>query len=294
MTSEQEEKNISDGKDAKINNSELDAVKKDTYVKIKSEFPGISQELTDTFLKYFYQDNSIKYKTSNRDIVTKADLEIEKIFTSFIHKRFPKHRVVGEETYDPHEKERSDWVWYIDPIDGTTNFAHHNEECAIMVGLLHKHRPFYSWINFPVKNQTYTSIPNEGCYLNGQQIVRIHDREVELNNSLLGVLQERSLEEFTKIYKNVWNKNQGTRIYGCSASLFCRLATGELDASIIKESYIWEYASGLLIASESGCSTHVVNGNLFNDKKTDLILARDKGLLNNLIPLVNIQKEKLE
>jgi len=99
---------------------------------------------------------SVSYKESQFDVVTDIDQGIEMLFRIWIKRHFPEHKIIGEEGYKD-QITSSDYVWFVDPIDGTANFVKGKDKVTFQVGCMYKGNHFASYMGLPFVNQTYVS-----------------------------------------------------------------------------------------------------------------------------------------
>ena len=213
-------------------------------------------------LDYYNKEFNLKHKVG-RDIVTQADLDSEKAIIDQIKKDFPDHRILSEECGD--KKEVSDYMWIIDPIDGTMNFAKGMEEYCISIGVEHKGELVFGIIHKPKTNQTYFAEKGKGAFLDGKQIKVSH--ETEYKDMTLGTdcshVDEVQKENFEKL-TNMCTDFRTIRIMGSTALHLARLAEGHLDLYYKNRFHYWDFAAGTLILQEAGGKITDFDGNPIN------------------------------
>lgn len=107
----------------------------------------------------------IKEKTGPHDLVTEADHACSHVLTTGLRKRFPDNVIISEED-DSHDQEiSSEYIWLVDPIDGTDNYVKNDGQYCVMIGLLHNLKPVFGWIYAPVTERLYFGGPNHGSFL---------------------------------------------------------------------------------------------------------------------------------
>ena len=220
--------------------------------------------------KYFHEKLTISTKSTDRDLVTKADLESEKIILNSIKKNFPKHAVLSE------EKGRigtSEYIWVVDPIDGTTNFAHKYPIFSIAIALIKRGQIILSVTLDPMQDEIFAAEKRKGATLNGQPI---HVSECNSISSALiatGFPYDRetnprnNLDEFGKIMPRV----QGIRRSGSAALDLAYVACGRLDGYWEFHLRSWDFAGGALLVEEAGGYITDVNKAPVSLESTSLI-----------------------
>lgn len=193
---------------------------------------------------------TIEQKSSNIDLVTETDEQVEKLLIEGIRKKFPDHEFIGEEdSCDGKKAVLTDApTWIIDPVDGTMNFVHSFPHSAISVALLVKKVAEIGIVYNPVLGQKFTARRGQGAFLNGNQI---HvSGEKELSKALLttefGTSREEEktkvvLENITKLVRMA----HGFRSLGAAALNICMVACGGADAYYEFGIHAWGSRDGL-------------------------------------------------
>ena len=109
----------------------------------------------------------IKYKRRS-DLVTVADRRSEALIVGRLRERFPDHAIVAEE--GGNHRSSSDYCWYVDPLDGTTNYAHGFPVYCVTLGLAYRGEVIAGVVYDPTRNELYTAERGAGAYLNGQRL----------------------------------------------------------------------------------------------------------------------------
>jgi myo-inositol-1(or 4)-monophosphatase len=216
---------------------------------------SIITEAGQIALKFFNElnENNIYKKGLGLDIVTQADLEIEKYLRRRIKSRYPNHGILGEEEgLDI----GNNYKWIIDPIDGTVSFLHGQLHWGISIALSVDDVVVLGALNCPAYNYLFFAEIGKGAMLNNKQIApsNIHD----LNQACVctGFCCVRSLWEVNnlEIFTDVAKKVQGIRRLGSIATDIAFVACGKLDACWEMNVNLYDVAAALLIAKESGAS----------------------------------------
>lgn len=242
-----------------------------------------------TFLGSFYDKNYSSKEKNHGDFVTEIDLKIERSFRDFIKVNYPTHSIVGEE--EIFEDKKSDWLWAIDPIDGTTNYMNGTPECAIVIGLRYRDIPVLGVCSFPAMNQLYLSESGKGSCLNGNKISS--QREENLNRVLLSATYLNGPERMMAMVGDVWDSVAGIRMEMCSLAEACNVASGKVGVSILYGLGPHEWPVAYLIAKEAGCSiVSLENPNIPLDlkgiKNRNLIIAGNERLLEQVKEFVHL------
>lgn len=186
----------------------------------------------------------VQIKTNKSDIVTEADFRADDIIRTAIESEFPGHNVRSEES-DPRDGD-SKYTWLIDPVDGTSNFAHGNPNYSISIALLEDDQPVVGVVHSPETGATYHAVRGEGAYQDETPIsVTDHD---QLDESMLLSGYDPDGEFLQQFYQ----QTRGIRRVGSVALNLSFVAAGNADAAWEYATYPWDVAAGLVILEEAG------------------------------------------
>ena len=204
--------------------------------------------------KYFRGAHSIQ-KKGPIDLVTEADLEGERTFRAIVHEDFPDHAVLGEESGAAESTGRSRFRWIVDPLDGTTNFAHGLGLFCVSIALEIDGRIELAVVFEPVTEELFTAERGLGTRLNGQP-VRVSER-AQLVDALLctgfpySIREERRAAQVA-VFAALLGRAQAVRRLGSAALDLCYVAAGRFDAFWEEQLHAWDVAAGSLIVQEAG------------------------------------------
>ena len=218
--------------------------------KAEIELGGFFDESTKMFMENFGKIDLIVRMKFYNDFATKTDNQIESLFQTWVKTHFPNHNVYGEEYGDKTDKV-SDWIWAIDPIDGTTNYKNGNPECAIVVSLRFKDFPVLSVVKFPIKNDIYKTRIFSEVTLNGNKSVP--SSETNLKTSLVSVNYLNHSERMIIMAGKLWDEVGGVHMKMCSLAEACDVVSGKLQAALLYELGPHEWPAIYLLAKQSGC-----------------------------------------
>jgi myo-inositol-1(or 4)-monophosphatase len=216
--------------------------------------------------------NHLHFK-SKHEIATAADLISEKIILKALNKLTPDYRIISEEKGDSHKK--SDWLWLVDPLDGTTNFYMGNPLFAVQIALVYKNEPQLSLIFAPAINEFYSAEKGKGSYLNNKKIKVSKNK---LNHALLTYCHgngKSDLEATFKIYKHYKTTGFDIRQIGSAALEFGWVAKGRTDCYISPNARLWDIVPGSLLVQEAGGKVYDFKGNPWNLKSKTAFASND-------------------
>jgi len=186
------------------------------------------------------------------DLVTSADRDAEALIVDVLARAFPDHGIVAEESAA--RPSRDGHVWYIDPLDGTTNFAHGYPHFAVSMALAEGDALRFGLVLDPIRDELFAAVRGEGARLNGAPI-RVSTESV-LDRAMLGTgfpYDRRQHADFYLAFvREGLRRSQGVRRAGSAALDLCWLACGRLDAFWEWKLRPWDTAAGRLIAEEAG------------------------------------------
>ena len=223
----------------------------------------------------FKQPQEITYKR-RFDLVTEADRCSETLIVERLRRHFPQHAIVAEEGGG--RRTDSDYCWYVDPLDGTTNFAHGYPVFCVTLGLAYRGKVVAGVVYDPTREELYTVEHGSGAYLNGQRI-QVSKTE-ELSESLVatGFPPFATNHDLNiKFYFRFTGLSHGIRRAGSAALDLCSVATGRFDGFWELKLNPWDKAAGSLLVAEAGGLVTDILGRPFN------LLADDVFASNGLV-----------
>ncbi|MCK9186219.1 inositol monophosphatase [Candidatus Gracilibacteria bacterium] len=210
---------------------------------------------------------------ARHDLVTNADKASEKFIMQEIKKHYPEHEILSEEDFFKNKKiPNAEYVWIVDPLDGTTNFAHGLPIFSVSIALVHM-KKIKSSKNFeymhgeiivgvvhaPKMNETFYAAKDKGAYLNGKRIRTSSTKTLEDSLIVTGfpvAHKEVNVPYFTKMLPRC----QALRRLGSAAIDLCYIACGRFDSYWEFRLKAWDIAAGSLIVKEAGGTVTDTNG----------------------------------
>lgn len=211
-----------------------------------------SQEAGALLLKYAEAGFHIEYKNPI-NLVTDADRAAEQCVIDRIKAHFPTHRFLAEER-GRLEEEQSPYLWIIDPLDGTTNFAHGYPAYCVSIGLEYQGRCVLGAVFDPSRNELFTAIEHRGAQLNGRPLHVSNTMALDVSLLVTGFAYDiretprNNLDHFVKFAL----KAQGLRRTGSAALDLCYVAAGRFDGFWEVQLNPWDMAAGSVIVREAG------------------------------------------
>ncbi len=198
------------------------------------------------------------------DLVTKTDKESEELICSFIKESFPKHGILAEEsvTWNPD----AEFLWIIDPLDGTTNFVHDYPSFGVSIAVMQNNKPIVGCVIELPANNTYTAISGQGAHCNNKPISvsQINELEKALYVTGFGYKHGELWEQNMVLFKKFTDIGQGVRRLGAAAVDLCHVASGKVDGFWEFNLHPWDTAAGILIVEEAGGKVSKMDGSPYS------------------------------
>lgn len=210
-----------------------------------------ADEAGDVLLRHFGRVKDVRRKR-NEGIVTEADKAAERVILKKILRNFPDSSIVTEESGE-YQGSRS-LQWFIDPLDGTTNYAHGFPWFCVSIGVHEEGRPLAGVVFQPISRECYTGEAGKGAWLNGKRL-RVSGTS-DLRDALLGTgfyySKGARLTEEVSIFRRVNEKVLGVRRPGSAALDLALVASGRYDGFWERGLKCWDVAAGYLLVTEAG------------------------------------------
>jgi len=228
---------------------------------------------------------TVERKSGHRDLVTEADRRAEAAIRQVLAAAFPDHGILGEETGAT--PGRDDYRWIVDPLDGTTNYAHGMPLFATSIALERDGQLLVGVVHFPALNETYTAVRGRGAWRNGEPL-RVSG-ETRLENALLvtgfphdfGPGKANNLDHLEALVP----RSRGMRMLGTAATDLVYVASGVFDAYWDLDNAPWDVAAGVLLVEEAGGRVTDMDGGPL-DLMNPRILASNGHLHDELLAVL--------
>jgi myo-inositol-1(or 4)-monophosphatase len=259
---------------------------KSTYVVSGKSYTAVAVNtaaMAGEFIKSKLGDiKKVSQKYSTHDLVTEVDKGAETLIRKLIGTHFPQHHILGEEGVQPGpeasakaiaEYADAEYLWIVDPIDGTTNFVHGFPFFCVSIALAHKGEVIVGVIYDPTRDEIFVAEKGKGAYLKGVKM------EVSNEESLSGSLIATGLpaDHLHALPINLAGINsiapkvRNLRIAGSAALHLAYVAAGRLSGFWEIGLNSWDIAAGALLVSESGGTVTDINGHAFTLATRDIV-----------------------
>jgi len=254
----------------------------------------IAREAGALLMDYFHQHLKIEYK-GEADLVTAADRASEALIRDRIRQKWPAHDVLGEE--QGLSDQGSDYRWYVDPLDGTTNFAHGYPVFCVSISLEHRRLQelapgqessgatnscVAAVVYDPTRDELFAAEQGRGAWLNGG-CIRV-SKISTLQESLLATgfpSRKRHKNPNIHFYHQITLQTHGVRRAGSAALDLCNVASGRYDGFWEFNLNPWDTAAGVLIVEEAGGKVTRFDGSPFELNSRETLASN--GLLHEAL-----------
>ena len=188
------------------------------------------------------------------DFVTEVDHAAEQVIIETLLGAYPDHGILAEETGREHGAKHSEFIWIIDPLDGTTNFIHGLPMYCVSIALTHRGVVQQAVVYDPTRNDLFYATKGRGAFLNDKRL-RVSKR-TRLSDSLVGTgfpyRRGDNPKRYLKMFEAVMTEVAGVRRPGAAALDLCYVAAGYYDAFFETGLQPWDVAAGSLMITEAG------------------------------------------
>lgn len=224
------------------------------------------------------------------DFVTEVDEAAEAAIIEVLKKAYPDHAILAEESGPSDNlQDENEYVWIIDPLDGTTNFIHGFPQFSVSIALQYRGQITQAVVYDPTRNELFTASKGAGAFLNDKRI-RVTKRD-KLADALIGTgfpyTDLTGLDDYLKMFRLMTERSAGLRRPGSAALDLAYVAAGRLDGFFEKNLKPWDIAAGSLLISEAGGIVANFSGESDYLYKGDVIAGAPKifsQMLNVLSP----------
>lgn len=231
---------------------------------------------------------TVESKGTRENLVTSADVENERFLRESLTSILPGSAFKGEEGDDASILD-SEWVWVVDPIDGTANFSRGIPVCAVSVALLHDARPYAGFVMNPFTGTLYSAVSGRGAFRDGVPI-RVSDRA--LGDCLLSTAwccYEKSLAPpVFRVSERLYPAINDIRRIGTAALEISMIAEGAIDMYFEIRLSPWDYAAALTILGEAGgCYAGIGGAEVSFESPSPVLAANSRENLRALADVVD-------
>lgn len=238
---------------------------------------------------------NIREKDYTGDLVTEADKESEDVIIELIQKNFPSHKILSEES-GIHESKNNEFLWVVDPLDGTTNYTHQFPFVSVSIALFLHGDPIVGVVYNPIMEELFQAVRGKGAFFHKKAMEVSHVRTLDKSLLATGFAYNRrnTRDNNYAEFCHLTNCCQGVRRAGSAALDLAYVALGRLDGHWELGLRPWDVAAGALLVQESGGKVTsfdkgvfdmysgvilATNGHIHDQISTELMRIREKNAL---------------
>lgn len=225
-------------------------------------------------LTYQKKGFSVSTKTFAVDLVTDIDKLCDEFISKTIRTHFPDHSILSEES--GLTEGTGDYKWIVDPIDGTTNFAHGLPLFAVSIAVIHKGKPIIGVVEIPGLGETFWAQEGKGAHIGMKKIQVSKTANLEKGLLATGFPYARTEPRYKKnieLFDAFYAAGQGVRRFGSAAVDLCFVASGRFDGFWEYDLQPWDVAAGKIIVEEAGGMVTNMDGSTFNPKLKNILAS---------------------
>jgi len=197
----------------------------------------------------------VRVSTKGRsDFVTEVDHAAEAAIIEVLQTAYPTHAFLAEESGASNPEGGQEYIWIIDPLDGTTNFIHGFPQYAVSIALQHRGQIEHAVVYDPSRNELFTASRGRGAFLDDRRL-RVSRRST-LRDSLIGTgfpfRQLEHLDDYVRMFKRITEETAGIRRPGAATLDLAYVAAGRFDGFWEYGLAPWDIAAGSLLIQEAG------------------------------------------
>jgi len=247
---------------------------------------NIAKEAGSVIREGFGKSFKIEFKTGENNLVTEIDKASEKVITDFIRKKYPSHSILAEEGSG--EQNDSEYLWVIDPLDGTTNFAHGLPIFSVSIGLQKNGKTIAGVVYDVMRGIIFSAELGAGAFAKSEKIA-VSNNDNLAHSMLVTGFPYNKKENPDKLFERfiaLTKTARGVRRLGSAAIDFCYLASGVFDGFWEVHLHPWDICAGKLIVEEAGGLVTDFHGNKTNIY-TKRILSTNGKIHEQVIEVMN-------
>ncbi|MFA6755682.1 MAG: 3'(2'),5'-bisphosphate nucleotidase CysQ [Bacilli bacterium] len=233
-------------------------------------------------LKIYASNFNVEIKSDNSP-VTAADKKSDEIIREYLKCRFSKYAFLTEESFDDKARLNNDYVWIIDPVDGTDDFVHRDDEFTINIALSYKHEAVLGVICVPAKNELFYAVKGEGSYvIRNNKATRIHvsnkTKDLTCYTSVFHLSKKE--EDMIEKHKDIISKVQklGSSIKGC----YIAEGKGDISYRMSSGTKEWDSAAFQVIVEQAGGFVLKPDGTRMFYNREDVFNREGYLIVNNM------------
>lgn len=236
---------------------------------------NLIKEAGDRLRDSFRRDQKlIGLRKSSKEAATIYDKQSDEFIVGQIRRNYPDHSVLSEE--GGFKKGDSDYLWIVDSLDGTSNFANQNPLFSVCITLMKGEQLILGAVYAPAIEELYIAEKGKGAFLNDKKIKVSEVSEIGKSYLVFCEGGEKDRQRFVKIIDKIYPEAIDVRKIGSAGIETSWVASGKCDAYFTTKIEPWDVAPGVLLVQEAGGKISDFKGNSWQNKTSDLVFSNKK------------------
>ncbi len=232
----------------------------------------------------FQKPKEMSFKGKS-DIVTKVDLESEKIILDLIRSHFPDHAILSEEAGFT-GSDTAKYMWIVDPLDGTMNYYYGMNPYRVGICLLEDKQPILNVLYNPTKEEIYVAQKGEGAFLNDKKITVSDNADLKNSIIMTHLSSKKDVRARTiSVLDNIFSESMHIRMFGSGLAALSYIASGKFDVFFNVLQKPWDILPGALLIEEAGGKITDIKGGKITHESTS-VLATNGRVHNQMLKLL--------
>lgn len=235
----------------------------------------IGKRAGEILLKGFkFRPGELRKRRKGKEVHTEYDFAVEDYLVDEIKRKYPDHSILGEERGE--YKKESEFLWIIDPLDGTSNFLNYNPFFSVSIAVLKKNQLYLSYVYAPLLKEIYFAKKEAGAFRNGKKIKISKISDFKKSYLCFCEGREDNKKRVAKIFHQIYPRILGIGKLG-SAALECAwVASGRAEGYFSTKIAAWDVAAGALLVQEAGGRVTNFQGKPWQPVQDDFIASNGK------------------
>ncbi|MCF6277002.1 MAG: inositol monophosphatase [Candidatus Magasanikbacteria bacterium] len=208
------------------------------------------------------------------EIVTKADKKANIIIIKELERYFSTDNIISEES--PAIENGSERTWFVDPLDGTSNFAYGFKEFTTHISFAEKGKIKLGVVGSPLTNEVFWAEKGGGAFVNNKKISVSEPKHTQMMALICGGHTKQGVKELNKVFKNLNEANARVRIFAAAGVELTSVASGKADVCIMTEVHSWDVIAGIAILREAGGKATNFEGEDWQIGDTNIVATNGK------------------
>jgi myo-inositol-1(or 4)-monophosphatase len=245
------------------------------YMQESELIESLARRAGNTLMKHFRQDSALlKERGTAKEVATKYDKDVDSLIVEEIRRHYPGHSLLTEESGSL--QGNADWLWIVDSLDGTGNFANFNPLFSVCIALMHRDDLMLGTVYAPAIDEFYFAERGKGASLNGMKIQVSDVSDLGQSYVLYCEGGDKNKGRTGELLHDVYPHVTDIRKLGSAGLETAWVAAGKRDAYYTTKIEPWDVAAGVLLVQEAGGRVSDFQGNPWQPQTSDLLFSNEQ------------------